>query len=68
MRLESNEPVDAVLGGETSCVLAFTLVNAPDQLVRHAEVERGVLAVSKEVDVIRHDLCIRSLVALQPTA
>jgi len=45
-----DKPIDAVLGCKTSRCLAFMLVNAPDNVVCDAEIERSVLAAGEEVE------------------
>jgi hypothetical protein len=48
-----NENVDAVSLGEPFKDVVFVLPNAPDDIVRHADIERAVSLTGQHVDVVR---------------
>src|SRR5882757_1375620 len=51
---EPNELVDRVSFREACDRLALVFINATNDVVRHAEIQRSVLVAGEEVDVVGH--------------
>src|SRR3954469_16864658 len=57
---EPNQAVDVITGREARGRLGFVLVDAPDQIPRHAEIERAVLTACHKVDEHAPSACLDS--------